>query len=175
MAPTLVLSPIGPSQQPSPWSPFSSSIPTVSSPPHPKLEGPCEHLSQVTFLPCSESSLSSISFRSKVRVLPAANQCQHICPPHLSDLKFSSPRPQQPSPAILASFASLLFPLFSLYTCCPLSWGCHNLPYLHRVAFSSWLQCSLLERPSLTTQFTGLTLHMLSCTPPCSLPSDHRL
>ena len=58
------------------------------------------------------------------------------------------------STAMLASSAPLLFPFFSLYTCCSLCWGGYKLSYLHRVAFSSRLRC---PRPCLTTQFTGLT------------------
>lgn len=58
---------------------------------------------------------------------------------------------------MLASSASLLFPFFSLYTCCSLCWGDHKLSYLHRVAFSSRLRCPPLGRPYLTTQFTELT------------------
>lgn len=66
-------------------------LPKVSpATPHTQLEGRCKHLSQITSLPCSESSLSSISFRLKVRVLPTANQAQHILPHHLSDFILAS-------------------------------------------------------------------------------------
>lgn len=144
-------------------------LPKVSpATPRTPLEGRCKHLSQITSLPCSESSLSSISFRLKVRVLLTANQAQHILPHHLSDFIFASLPLNSHAGLLCIPLVPISQPLHLLF---PLLGRPQTLlPSQGSIQLSASMSSALPDHPVYRADYITLC-----CTPPCSFTSDHRL
>lgn len=139
----------------SPWSCAPLSPPAASSlcpsPPSPppvsvpnrQPEGTCDHLSQVTYLPCSEPSCSFISLRvnTEVHLMLASPHRSSLSPLpcfHPSMLKLPW-RPSDLPDILLPQRLALTVP----FTCNALPADIHRTPSPPSELYSNTLQCGL--------------------------------